>query len=320
MLHSTSKKTVVSGFMLALGILLPFMASHGLSLFPGNVFLPMHLPVLLCGFFCGPKYGALCGLILPILNSSITGMPVLFPNAVIMTCELFTYGLLTGLFYKLFGYSDKLRHIYLSLIGAMLGGRIIYGIAASLLLLFNPSLGKLSVIAAVIQGIPGILIQLVVVPYLVFAVRKNGSKKQSSQQDAITMVKNGKASFVIVKNNHIVSAESPRGIDYVLKMQEEGALKNTFIADKIIGKAAAMIFTYAGVNSCYGETISNEAIKWLQEHNISVTYGTCVESIQNRTGDGICPMEQTVLNINDEAEAIILLKNKVAELSAKQKQ
>lgn len=317
MIESTSKKTVTAGLMLALGILLPFMASHGLSLFPGNIFLPMHIPVLLCGFFCGPKYGALCGLILPILNSSITGMPVLYPNAVIMTCELFTYGLLTGLFYKLFGYSDKLRHIYPSLLGAMLGGRIVYGIVASLLLLFNPNLGKLSVIAAVIQGIPGILIQLLLVPYLVHAVRKNSSKRETVQQNAIEMVKNGKASFVIVKNHKIISVESPRGIAYVLNQLEKGTLKNSFVADKIIGKAAAMIFTCAGVTSCYGETVSNEAINWLQKHNISVTYGTCVESIQNRTGDGVCPMEQTVMNVEDEEEAIILLKKKVAELTAK---
>ena len=106
MLKNYSKKLIISSLMIAIGIILPYVTAHGFGI-SGNVFLPMHIPVLLCGFFCGPLLGAICGAVLPILNSILTGMPVLFPMAPIMTPELFTYGLFSGIIYKLFGYSKS---------------------------------------------------------------------------------------------------------------------------------------------------------------------------------------------------------------------
>ena len=318
MIKSQSKKTVTAGLMLALGILIPFMASHGLGLFPGNVFLPMHIPVLLCGFFCGPVFGALCGFVLPFLNSALTGMPAIYPNAVIMSCELLTYGLATGLLYKLAGHSKKLKVIYPVLLGSLIAGRIVYGFVAALLLFIDADAGRLSAVAAVIQGIPGILIQLVLVPQIVLAVHKNISSKKSAASDAVSMIENGFATCVIVKDNKIMSAESPEGIAYIINAYEEGRLEGSFVADTVIGKAAAMIFTISGVKSCYGQTVSRESVKWLKEHNINVTYKVCADYIVNRTGDGICPMESTVMNVDDEHEALKLLKNKIMELSGKE--
>ncbi len=318
MIKSQSRKTVTAGLMLALGILIPFMASHGLGLFPGNVFLPMHIPVLLCGFFCGPVFGALCGFILPLLNSALTGMPAIYPNAVIMSCELLTYGLATGLLYKLAGYGRKLRVIYPVLFGSLIAGRIVYGLVAALLLFIDADAGRLSVVAAVIQGIPGIIIQLVLVPQIVLAVHKNIAGKKNASDDAVHMIENGSATCVIVKDNKIMSAESPKGIAYIIKAYEEGRLEGAFVADTVIGKAAAMIFSLSGVKSCYGQTVSCEAVKWFKEHNIDVTYKVCADYIVNRTGDGVCPMESTVMGIDDEHEALRLLKNKVMELSGKE--
>ena len=317
MLKSHSRKTVTAGLMLALGILIPFMASHGLGLFPGNVFLPMHIPVLLCGFFCGPVYGALCGFVLPLLNSTLTGMPAIYPNAVIMSCELLTYGLATGLLYRLCGYSKKLRFIYPVLIGSLVAGRVIYGLTAAALLFLDADAGKLSVIAAAILGIPGIIIQLILVPQIVLAVHKSINGRKTATTDAIDMVNAGSATFVIVKNGKIVSSDSPRGIAYTIKAFEDGKLSGTFVADRIIGKAAAMIFSLAGVKACYGRTVSQSALKWLNDHNIKVTYGECTEHIINRTGDGICPMESTVKDTDNAQKALELLKAKVTELSGR---
>lgn len=77
----------------------------------------------------------------------------------------------------------------------------------------------------------------------------------------------------------------------------------------------AMIFSYSGVKGCYGHVMSKEAFEWLTQHNITAHYGTLTEMIQNRKGDGMCPMEQTVKEITDEVEAIEKLKSKVKELS-----
>ena len=185
MFNSKSKRVVVAGLMLAVGILLPYVASHSMGLLPGNVFLPMHIPVLLCGFFCGPVYGGICGFILPWLNCVITGMPAAYPNAVIMCFELLTYGCLCGVLYRMTGYKCKLKYIYLALVLSMICGRVVYCIVATLLFIMIPGAAKMSVVTAVVQGIPGILIQLVLVPQIVFGISKDMMKKQKDVSEAV---------------------------------------------------------------------------------------------------------------------------------------
>ena len=86
-----------AAFFVTLAVLVPtiFHAVGGL----GKVFLPMHIPVILCGFICGPYFGLLCGVIAPILSSMITGMPVLIPSGIIMAFELACYGFVSGFLY-----------------------------------------------------------------------------------------------------------------------------------------------------------------------------------------------------------------------------
>lgn len=293
MITSKTKRLVTAALMLALGMLLPFALSHGYGI-KGTTLLPMHIPVLLCGFFAGPFYGALCGLVLPVLNSVCTGMPVLFPMAVIMTGELFTYGLVSGWLYRKSAYNNKLISLYPVLIISMLCGRVVYGLVANALIVSGATAAKLSVVAATLQGIPGIIIQLVVVPLAVKYLSKNYADVHTARDEAVVLVKSGKKTCVVVKDNKIISAESPIGIAYIIKLHDKGVFEGSFVADTIIGKAAAMIFSKSGVKSCYGEVMSNSAYKWLTEHNISATYGTLAECIQNRKGDGMCPMEDTV--------------------------
>ena len=95
---SHTKKIVFSAVMVAVGILLP-MAFHAIPN-AGAVFAPMHLPVLVAGFICGPLYGVLVGLVCPLLSFITTGMPnaATLPN---MMVELFFYGGGAGLFFRL---------------------------------------------------------------------------------------------------------------------------------------------------------------------------------------------------------------------------
>ncbi len=313
MIKNYSKRIVIAGLMLAMGIILPFATAHGFGM-SGNILLPMHVPVLLCGFFCGPLFGFLCGLVLPFLNSILTGMPVMYPMAVIMTFELSTYGFATGFLYKLLGYKKNYAVLYSVLISAMLFGRIFYGICVWLLLFFNAKLGNFSVIASAVTGLPGIIIQLLLIPPIVMRVRKS-FEKYNAFDEAVNMIKSGKATCVLVKDNKIISAESPKGIYYIIDLYEKGLLKDAYIADTIIGKAAAMIFSLGGLKGCYGQTTSESALEWLNEHNINVNYSNLTPAIENRKGDGICPMEETVKDIFDEKEALKALRKKVEQLN-----
>ncbi len=316
MIKSTSKKTVIAGLMLAIGLYLPSM-THMFAI-PGNIFLPMHIPVFLCSFFCGPVFAGMCGFVLPYLNSMITGMPVFYPNAVIMSMELLTYGVVCGIAHQLTQKKFKFRYIYLSLVLAMIAGRIVYGIVAALLLFVSHDMQKLSVITAVVQGIPGIVIQLLIVPQIVFAVfRAISPKNQNATEKAISMVRDNTASCVVVKKGRIISAESPRGISHIVDLHDKNMLKGTFVADKIIGKAAAIIFILSGIKACFGETVSKSAIDLLEKNGIKVTYDICTDVIENRTGDGMCPMEMTVKDIDDFSLALKMLKKKVVDLSKK---
>ena len=132
--------------------------------------LPMHLPVLLCGFVCGWSYGLLIGFITPLLRSLLFGMPPILPVAIAMSFELATYGSLTGLLYARVRL-QKAR-IIISLLIAMLCGRLVWGLVSWLLYsLFIPEAFTLALFwgGAVLEAWPGILIQWILIPPMVFA-------------------------------------------------------------------------------------------------------------------------------------------------------
>lgn len=309
MLKENSKKTVFAALMLALGIILPFFTSHAFGI-QGTVFLPMHIPVLLTGFLCGAGYGTLCGLILPLLNSFLTGMPVLFPMAVLMTFELATYGFLTG---YLFG--NKITNIYPVLLISMISGRIVSGLVFYILLFSNLKVGKYSVLTSLITGIPGIILQLVIIPPVIIALSKIFKTYSPVEMKAIKLVTSRKKDCVVVKNNKIIISEKVKGIKRLTELYDLNILENSFVADAIIGKAAAMIFSLSGVKKCYGKTVSKAGLNWLTQKGISTEYEILADFIENRKGDGACPMESTVSEINDETEALEALRLKIKELS-----
>lgn len=178
-MNQKTKDLVSAALCVALGLIVPqvFHLIPFVGAVPnlGGVFLPMHIPVLLCGFLCGWRYGAACGAIVPLLSSVVTGMPVLWPQGVSMVFELAVYGLVTGLLYR-----GMNKNVYLSLITAMIAGRAVSGIAKAVL--FGMA-GKPFGMAAFLSGaftmaVPGIILQLVLVPVLVVALEKAGVGKR----------------------------------------------------------------------------------------------------------------------------------------------
>lgn len=164
------KRLVLAALMLALAYVLPFFTGNIPQI--GSMLLPMHLPVLLCGFLCGGPWGALVGFIAPLMRSVLTGgFPPMF-TALAMAFELAAYGFLAGLLYR------RLPHswvgTYTSLVAAMIGGRIVWGIVEVILL---TSTGSAFTFAAFVAGaftnaIPGIILQLVALPAIVRALDK----------------------------------------------------------------------------------------------------------------------------------------------------
>lgn len=129
-----TKNLVTSGMCVALAIVLP-MAFHMIP-DAGKVFLPMHIPVLLCGLLCGPVYGLGCGILAPLLSHLFTGMP---PTAMLpsMLCELAAYGMLSGILIRVIRTKWNLLNLYTALIGAMICGRIINGVLNALIFIFH---------------------------------------------------------------------------------------------------------------------------------------------------------------------------------------
>lgn len=164
------KKLVLSAMFLGLGLVLPFLTGQVRSI--GNMLLPMHIPVLLCGFICGWQYGLLTGVVLPLMRSAIFSMPVMYPNAVGMAFELCAYGFFSGFLYS---HSRKdIKAVYKSLIVSVLSGRVIWGIVR--MLLIAPSGGGFTfsafVSGAFLNAVPGIILQLVLIPLIMAALKK----------------------------------------------------------------------------------------------------------------------------------------------------
>ena len=97
-MEKATRRLTLSAMFLALGLVLPFLTGQVPQI--GNMLLPMHLPVFLCGLLCGWQYGAAVGFALPLLRSSLFALPVMFPAATAMAFELMTYGLVAGLLYS----------------------------------------------------------------------------------------------------------------------------------------------------------------------------------------------------------------------------
>lgn len=154
---------------LALCLVLPFLTGQIPQI--GSALCPMHLPVLLAGFVCGPWWAAAVGLVAPLLRHLIFGMPPIL-TAIAMAFELLTYGIVSGLLYRLL--PKKTGYIYLSLIGAMIVGRVVWGVVQVIILGLSGSAFTWAAFwaGAIANAIPGIIVQLVLIPLLVMALKK----------------------------------------------------------------------------------------------------------------------------------------------------
>ncbi|PWL46491.1 MAG: ECF transporter S component [Clostridiales bacterium] len=169
-MSNNTKRLVLAGMFLALCLVLPFLTGQIPEI--GSALSPMHIPVLICGFVCGWQYGAAVGLIAPFLRYLLFSMPPLFPVGVAMAFEMAVYGLVAGLLYKKL--PKTVLNLYLSLIAAMLLGRIVWGLVRFVLAgLAGTSFSfAMFLSGAFIEAVPGIICHIILVPLVVLALKK----------------------------------------------------------------------------------------------------------------------------------------------------
>jgi riboflavin transporter FmnP len=177
-MKTTTKNLTLSAMFLALALVLPFLTGQIPEI--GSMLLPMHIPVLLCGFLCGWPWGLAVGFIAPLLRSLLFGMPPMQSVALPMAFELAAYGAFTGLLYgwlnrALSGKTKHLVILYATLIIAMLLGRIVWGVAKYAvvsLLTTNVFTLPLFFAGAFVTAWPGILLQFIIIPPIVLALKR----------------------------------------------------------------------------------------------------------------------------------------------------
>jgi len=167
---SNVKKSIITAVCIALCYVIPLMF-HGIQN-AGSIFCPMHIPVFICGLICGWQYGLLCGIAGPALSSALSGMP---PVAILpsMMVELAVYGTAAGLMMKLVRTKSTYADLYISLIVAIVCGRVLAGLAKALIFARGSYSMSAWIAGSVVTSWPGTVIQLVFIPTIVFALMKS---------------------------------------------------------------------------------------------------------------------------------------------------
>lgn len=170
--NSTILRMAYAAVCLALCMVLPFLTGQIPQI--GSALSPMHIPVLLAGFLCGPWWAAAVGAVAPLLRFALFGMPPIFPTGVAMCFELAGYGLVSGLLYRKL--PKKAVNVYVSLLTAMLAGRVVWGIVRVLLsgVAGEPFTWAAFMAGAFVNAVPGIIVHIALIPVIVLALRKAG--------------------------------------------------------------------------------------------------------------------------------------------------
>jgi len=166
------RRLTYAALYLAIAMVLPFVTGQIPEI--GAMLCPMHIPALLCGFMCGWPWGLAVGFVAPLLRSVLFGMPAMFPTGVAMAFELAVYGGMAGWLYQRL--PRKGGNTWIVLIISMIAGRIVWGAARVILAGLSGSsfTWALFLAGAVTNAIPGIILQLILIPILVTAMDRAG--------------------------------------------------------------------------------------------------------------------------------------------------
>jgi hypothetical protein len=285
-------------------------AASGLGFGLGEAVLPMHPSIFLLGLLAGPVAGLIAGAVSPLISFSLSGMPdaAMLPFMVI---ELAVYGLVIGLL------KSTKPPVIVKLLLAQISGRAARAIA---IVIAFYGLGSTAIPVAVIwngivAGLFGLLLQWALIPLIMFWTEKRN--KHGDLERAKALLDGGNYACVLI-NADIIYTSGKKGITFLMDLiSAKTDLRGFSAADKVVGKAAAMLFALAGIGEVFSEVISESAIETLSKHGIGYSFKTRTADIINRADNGVCPMERAVKDINEPAAAYDTLKEALAAPRAK---
>lgn len=173
---------LLTAMFIGIGFVLPFLTGQIQQI--GNMLLPMHLPVMLCGLICGWQYGLFAGFVLPVMRSLFFTMPVLYPSAIAMSFELATYGFVIGFLFSRAKWKC-LKSLLRCLAFSMIAGRVVWGIAMAILVGFSADkFGFYAFLtSAFINAVPGIILQFLLIPSVMLLIDKTHIRKFSHRKN-----------------------------------------------------------------------------------------------------------------------------------------
>ncbi len=133
-------------------------------------------------------------------------------------------------------------------------------------------------------------------------------------ENAKLLLYEGGFTSVICRGDTIYKSTA-RGVAPILSLIDDGKLLSGFsAADKVIGRAAAMLLYHAGVRNIYGAVMSRPAADFLEKNGVDYSLGELCDRITNRSGDGYCPMELAVMDISEPEMALAAVRKRLSEL------
>ena len=113
----------------------------------------------------------------------------------------------------------------------------------------------------------------------------------------------GSFTCVLCKEDRVYISQA-RGVKPLMTWLEKGTdLQGFSAADKVVGKATALLYCLLGIRELYAGVISHAALEVLQAHGIPASYSQLVDHIQNRTQTGLCPMEAATMSLQEPKDA-----------------
>ncbi|MCQ2379501.1 MAG: DUF1893 domain-containing protein [Victivallaceae bacterium] len=144
-----------------------------------------------------------------------------------------------------------------------------------------------------------------------------GCATDEAKNEAIAMIRSGRAGCVVARDGRIVASASGRGVSPILEILDSnpGAMEGAAVVDKVVGRASAFVAISGGASSVHGEVIGEDAVRLLESKGVEVSWTKVVPQILNNSRTAPCPMEMAVTGIDDPAEAVNAIRRKIAELA-----
>ncbi len=131
---------------------------------------------------------------------------------------------------------------------------------------------------------------------------------------AVELLHNGSYTCVLIKGDKVYTSRE-RGVKPLMTFLAEGVELSGFCAaDKVVGKATALLYVLLGVDCVYACVASEPAAEVFCAHGVPLTCDAVVPAIRNRAGTGFCPMEQATRDITDPKDAPRAIKDALAKL------